>query len=103
MGKIRKANLERFREHLKNNPRLDEAYRQLFKKGFDEATDTYIQFIGSGKSAGELVGVVVALNTVVGLIYDECREKKCNNFPAAVDFFTAELKKEDEDGRNDHS
>lgn len=101
MGKIRKANLERFRELLKNHPRLDEAYRQLFKKGFDEATDTYIQFVGSGKSACELVGVVVALNTVVGLIYDECREKKCNNFPAAVDFFTAEMKKEGKDGRSD--
>ena len=101
MGKIRKANLERFREHLKNNPVMDAAYRQLFVKGFDEATNTFIRFVGSGKSAGELVGVVVALNTVIGSIYDECREKKCNNFPAAVDFFTDELKKEDEDGRSD--
>jgi hypothetical protein len=95
MGKIRKANLERFREHLKNNPVMDAAYRQLFVKGFDEATNTFIRFVGSGKSAGELVGVVVALHCIADEIYDECRQARFTSFPAAVDFFTAEMKQED--------
>lgn len=101
MGKLRRQNLERFSEKLANDPELDKAYRETFKEGFDETIDHFKHFIKGGRNQGQLVGVVVALHCIADEIYDECRQARFTSFPAAVDFFTAEMKQEDNDDRSD--
>ena len=87
MGKLRKENLARFRAQMSEDQELHEALRSYVAKGYARTMDAIIPTLQGETNAADSAGVVVALQMVIDMIYDQARKNGVEDFPAMVDFF----------------